>query len=189
PSPGGVLARFDAAAIKAQPGVLGVVEIPSGLAVVAAHFWQAKRALDAADLVFAPGPLQAYSTQRQRSAYRDLLNSAALDEKAKAGDAPGILHSSAKVLTATFEIPAQAHATMEPMNCTASVSADRCELWVPTQGVEITHAAAKQLTGLRDDQIVIHRTLLVGGFGRRLLADFSQIAIMVAKAMQRPVKV
>ena len=78
---------------------------------------------------------------------------------------------------------------MEPMNGTAHVTADRCELWIPTQGVEITHAAARQMTGLSDDRIVIHRTLLGGGFGRRLLADFAQAAITVAKAVGRPVKV
>jgi isoquinoline 1-oxidoreductase beta subunit len=77
---------------------------------------------------------------------------------------------------------------MEPMNCSAHVTADRCELWVPTQGMDITQAVARQMTGLRDDQIVINRTLLGGGFGRRLLADFVRIAITVAKAAGRPVK-
>src|SRR5262249_32319271 len=89
---------------------------------------------------------------------------------------------------ADYEIPFQAHATMEPMNCTAHVTSDFCELWVPTQGMEITHGVAMQMTGLKPGQIKIHWTLAGGGFGRRLLADFVQQAILIAKAAGRPVK-
>src|ERR1700730_5976670 len=189
PSQGGSLARFDAAAIKAQRGVLAVVEIPSGLAVVANDYWTARRALDGADLAFSAGPIAGYSTEKQRSDHAGLLKAASFDSRAKVGDGNAALASANKVFEATFDIPAQAHATMEPMNCTAYMTADRCELWIPTQGVEITHAVAKQMTGLSDDRIIIHRTLLGGGFGRRLLADFAQIAIVVGKAVGRPVKV
>jgi isoquinoline 1-oxidoreductase subunit beta len=189
PSPGGSLVNFDAAAIAAQPGVLAVVEIPSGIAVVAKDFWTAKRAADGAKLSFVPGPTGDYSTDRQRADHAALLKTASFDSKAKVGDSAALLASAGKLFEATFEIPAQAHATMEPMNGTAHVTADRCELWLPTQGMEITRAVAKQMTGLPDDRILIHRTLLGGGFGRRLLADFAQIAITVARAVGRPVKV
>lgn len=189
PSQGGSLTHYDRAAIKAQRGVLDVVEIPSGLAVVAEHYWDAKRALDRATLVFGQGPLKGYSTEGQRAEHAEFLKTASFDSKKKIGDAAAALATVGKVYDAIFEVPAQAHATMEPMNCTAHVTADRCEFWIPTQGVEITHAVAKQITGLRDDQIVIHRTLLGGGFGRRLLADFARIAVIVSKAAGRPVKV
>jgi isoquinoline 1-oxidoreductase subunit beta len=189
PSQGGSLVKFDAAAITRQRGVHAVVEIPSGLAVVASNYWTAKRALDGADLSFVPGPIGSYSTERQRADHAALLKTASFEQKAKVGDSHAITASADKVFEAVFEIPAQAHATMEPMNCTAHVTADRCELWIPTQGVEITHAVARQMTGLRDEQIVIHRTLLGGGFGRRLLADFAAVAIVVAKAVGQPVKV
>ena len=189
PSQGAALARYDAAAIKAVPGALDVVEIPSGLAVVAEHFWTAKRALDDASLDFAPGPIKDYSTQAQRAEHMALLGTGDFAASKSTGDAKAMLAAARDVHEGVFEIPAQAHATMEPMNCTAHVLADRCELWVPTQGVEITHAVAKQVTGLRDNQIVMHRTLLGGGFGRRLLADFALIAIQVAKAVGWPVKV
>lgn len=189
PSPGATLKPFDMAALKAQPGVRAVVEIPSGLAVVAQDYWTAKRALDQTELAFAPGPLTDYSTEAQRRDYTARLTTAAFDINAKVGDNDAALAAAGKAYQATFEIPAQAHATMEPMNCTAHVTADRCELWCPTQGVELAHAVAKRLTGLPDDRVIIHRTLLGGGFGRRLLADFMQIAIVVAKAVDRPVKV
>jgi isoquinoline 1-oxidoreductase beta subunit len=189
PSQGGSLVDFDATAIAAQRGVQAVVEIPSGLAVVAKDYWTAKRAIDGAKLSFAPGPIGGYSTDGQRADHAALLKTAAFEQKAKVGDSHAILASAGKVFEAIFEIPVQAHATMEPMNCTAHVTAGRCELWIPTQGVEITHAVARQMTGLSDDRIIIHRTLLGGGFGRRLLADFAQVAIVVAKAVGRPVKV
>jgi isoquinoline 1-oxidoreductase subunit beta len=189
PSQGGSLVKFDAAAIATQRGVQAVVEIPSGLAVVAKDYWTAKRALDAANLSFAPGAIVGYSTERQRADHAALLKTASFEQKAKVGDSHAVAASADKVFEAVFEIPAQAHATMEPMNCTAHVTEDRCELWIPTQGVEITHAVARQMTGLRDEQIIIHRTLLGGGFGRRLLADFAAVAIVVAKAVGRPVKV
>ncbi|MGW1424565.1 molybdopterin cofactor-binding domain-containing protein [Bradyrhizobium manausense] len=189
PSPGGSLVRFDAAAIKAQRGVEAVIEIPSGLAVVAKDYWTAKRAVDNADLAFMTGPIADYSTQKQRADYAAFLTTAAFESRAKVGESEAALAAADKVLAASFEIPAQAHASMEPMNCTAHVTADRCELWIPTQGVEITHAVAKQMTGLSDDSIIIHRTMVGGGFGRRLLADFAQLSIVVAKAVGRPVKV
>jgi isoquinoline 1-oxidoreductase subunit beta len=189
PSQGGALVKFDAAAIKARAGVLAVVEIPSGLAVVARDYWTAKRALDGADLAFAPGPIAAYSTDGQRADHAALLKTATFEPRVKTGDSDSAFAAAAKPYEAVFEIPAQAHATMEPMNCTAHVTANRCELWAPTQGVEITHAVAKQMTGLSDAEIVIHRTLLGGGFGRRLLVDFAEIAIVVARAVGKPVKV
>lgn len=189
PSQGGVLLGYDAAAIKAKPGVITVVEIPSGLAVVATHYWQAKRALDGAVLRFGPGPLKGYSTERQRRYYTKLLKTASFDLKQKTGDADGVLAAAGIVHDALYEIPAQAHATMEPMNCTAHVTSDHCELWVPAQGIEMTHVVARQTTGLRADQVVMHRTLLGGGFGRRLLADFVRDAIIVSRAAGRPVKV
>ncbi|MBW8744964.1 MAG: xanthine dehydrogenase family protein molybdopterin-binding subunit [Sphingomonas sp.] len=188
PSPGGKLEHYDEKAILARRGVLAVVEIPSGLAVVADRYWTAKRALDEGGLVFSAGPMAGYSTTSQRADHAARLKSAEFMTKKKKGDASARLASRPTPIEAVYEIPVQAHATMEPMNCTAHVTADRCELWVPTQGVDITQAVSRQMTGLRDDQIVINRTLLGGGFGRRLLADFVRIAIIVATAVDRPVK-
>ena len=188
PSPGGRLASYDAAGLKVRPGVLAVVEIPGGLAVVAERYWTAKRALDEAGLVFEAGPLKAYSTEGQRADHARRLAAGPFETKAKTGDAAPTL-AAGRVIEATYELPVQAHATMEPMNATAHVTAERCELWLPTQGVEITLGVARQVTGLPDAAIIIHRTLLGGGFGRRLLTDFVKIAITVSKAAGRPVKV
>lgn len=188
PSPGGRLTGYDKAAIMARRGVVGVVEIPSGLAVVADRYWTAKKALDAGRLTFDAGPLAAYSTQGQRADHAERLKGTDFQVKKTAGDA-GKSMAGGGLIDAVYESPVQAHATMEPMNCTAHVTADKCELWAPVQGMDITQAVAEEATGLKGDQIVIHRTLLGGGFGRRLLADFVRIAIVVANASKRPVKV
>jgi isoquinoline 1-oxidoreductase beta subunit len=79
-------------------------------------------------------------------------------------------------------------ATMEPMNCTAHVADGRCEIWAPTQGVELAQAVAAQVTGLPPERITVHRTLLGGGFGRRLLADYIKLALIAAMAVKEPVK-
>ncbi|RWC61924.1 MAG: xanthine dehydrogenase family protein molybdopterin-binding subunit [Mesorhizobium sp.] len=189
PAQGGKLASYDKAGILARPGVIAAVEIASGLAVVADRYWTAKRALDEGGLVFAGGPLAGYSTEGQRADHMARLKTGDFAVKRSDGDAKARLADAPRTFEAIYEIPAQAHATMEPMNCTAYLTADHCELWVPTQGVEITQAVIKEMTGFSDSQIVINRTFLGGGFGRRLLADFVRIAVQLAKAVNRPVKV
>jgi isoquinoline 1-oxidoreductase beta subunit len=77
---------------------------------------------------------------------------------------------------------------MEPMNCTAHVADGQCEIWAPTQGTELAQTVAAHVTGLSTDKIIIHRTLIGGGFGRRLLADFVKQTLIVAMAVKRPVK-
>jgi len=97
--------------------------------------------------------------------------------------------TTAKVaIEATYQLPFQAHATMEPMNCTAYVMPERCEIWAPTQGMELAQNVAANVTGLPAERIVIHRTLIGGGFGRRLLADFLKQTLVVAMAVKQPVK-
>lgn len=189
PVQGAALKSYDKAAILKSPGVVAVVEIASGLCVVADRYWHAKCALDAGKLVFEDSAADGYSTEAQRADYRAKLAGSDFMTKKKIGEAPAKFLAGAGVIEAIYDIPAQAHATMEPMNCTAHVTANRCELWVPTQGMQITHEVARQATGLRADQIVINRTYLGGGFGRRLLADFALIAIQVAQSVGKPVKV
>ena len=94
-----------------------------------------------------------------------------------------------KVLDVEYEMPYLQHATMEPMNCTAHVTSDSCQDRVPTQDQLGTLAAAMEVTGLSENQIKIHTTLIGGGFGRRLLPDFVTQAVIVSKALKKPVQV
>ncbi len=187
PGFGGKLAKYDAAAIKAKPGVVAVVEVPGGLAVVARTYWQARRALDSAELGWADEDADLNSASLA-ALYRERLASGPFVSKKSTGDAGAALKAAAKTLDAVYEIPFEAHATMEPMNCTAHVTGEGCDIWAPTQGVEVTLGVARQVTGLPTERIRVHRTLLGGGFGRRLLADFVKQALIVAKAVGQPVK-
>jgi len=180
---GSAVATYDAAGIKAKPGVVAVVDLPNGVAVVAKTYWQARGALDAAEIVWGDSGSRFTSGATLAPVYEEKLSGPFFSHKAEgATDLAGIK------VDAVYEVPFQAHATMEPMNCTALVADGRCEIWAPTQGVEMAQNVAAQVTGLPMDKIVIHRTMIGGGFGRRLLADFLKQTLLVAMAVKQPVK-
>ena len=180
---GAQLAAYDRESIRARPGVLDVVAVPNGLAVVARTYWQARQALDGAQLGWGPDGSELASEDALAPAYADRMTAGPFFVHLAKGDA-----ADRPALEATYQVPFQAHATMEPMNCTAWVDEGRCQIWAPTQGVELTQVVAAQVTGLPGDRITVHRTLIGGGFGRRLLADFVKQTLIVAMAVQRPVK-
>lgn len=182
------LVHYDAAALRKKPGVVAVVEVPNGLAVVASTYWQAHQALESADLVWSDEGSRLEAPQGLPTVYRERLESGPFHVHKNTGDSARALAASSVKRTAVYEIPFQAHATMEVMNCTARIARDRCDIWVPTQGVEMTQNVAMQVTGLPSDRITIHRTLIGGGFGRRLLADFVKQTLLIAKAVNAPVK-
>jgi len=185
---GARLAGYDAAAIKAKPGVIAVVELPNGLAVVADTYWQARRALDSAELRWSEEGSALSSGSGLPAVYEEKMDSGPFFTRRAEGDASPALAAAATKLDAVYRIPFQAHATMEPMNCTARVTDAACEVWVPTQGVEMCQNIAARVTGLPSERIMIHRTLIGGGFGRRLLGDFLKQTLIVAMAVKRPVK-
>ncbi|MBO0757230.1 MAG: xanthine dehydrogenase family protein molybdopterin-binding subunit [Bradyrhizobiaceae bacterium] len=181
---GSTVAKYDAAAIKAKPGIVALVEIPHGLAVVGKTYWQARSALDAADIVWSDAGSHFTSGATLAPVYAQKLSAGPFftHKSLHASDEQGT------PIEAVYEIPFQAHATMEPMNCVAHVADGRCEVWAPTQGVELAQNVVEQVTGLARDKIIIHRTLIGGGFGRRLLSDFLKQALIVAMAVKQPVK-
>jgi len=185
---GSRLVRFDAAALRAQPGVVATVEVPAGVAVVAKTYWQARQALDRAHLEWSDEGSALSCSQSLPAVYREKLAAGPFFTHKNEGQVDEAMARAATRLEAVYEIPFQAHATMEPMNCTAHVTADRCEIWAPTQGMEMFHNVAMHETGLPADRITIHRTWLGGGFGRRLLADFLKQTLVVARAVGQPVK-
>ncbi len=185
---GATLASYDAPAIRSKPGVVAVVEIPGGLAVVGKSYWQAKRALETAQLTWSEQGSSLTTSSGLPAVYHEQLASGVFETIRSVGDPAKAVVQGLVRRSAVFEIPFQAHATMEPMNCTAHVADGRCEIWVPTQGMEMSHNVAMQVTGLPRDRITIHRTLIGGGFGRRLLADFLKQTLLVAMAVKAPVK-
>lgn len=185
---GASLSHYDAAGIRAKPGVVAIIEVPNGLAVVARTYWQAKRALDTAELAWSDRGSVLATSSGLPAVYHEQLASGSFVTCKSLGDADKALSGASLHRTAVFELPFQAHATMEPMNCTAHVTNEGCEIWAPTQGMEMSQNVAMQVTGLPREKIKIHRTLIGGGFGRRLLGDFLKQALIIAMALQAPVK-
>lgn len=187
PDLGGKLRSFDAQAALAVPGVHAVVEIPNGVAVVANGFWAAQSGRRKLELVWKPGP----HAELDNAAIRARCLAVA-DEGIVArddGDAEGAFARAPKKLEALYEFPYLAHAALEPMNCTARVDTDGCELWVPTQSPTGAAETAAKITGMGLEQIRVNTTLLGGGFGRRSAHDFVEDAVHLAMRMKAPVQV
>jgi len=175
---GGQVKSYDEAAAKAVKGVEAVVPILNGVAVVADSTWHAKQGLEALKPQFEGGDSTGLDSAKVNAKLR-----AALDGMGKAEV------TAEKVLDVEYEMPYLYHATMEPMNCTAHVTSDSCEVWVPTQNQTDTLKAVMEVTDFSEDQIQIHTTLLGGAFGRRSEWDFVTQAVMVSKALRKPVQV
>jgi isoquinoline 1-oxidoreductase beta subunit len=185
---GGKLKRVDARRARAIEGVRDVVETATGIAVVAESAWAALRGRDALAITWNDGTQAALDSAQIRRRFEQAAarrGRAVRDE----GDAVAALRTATRVVEAVYETPYLAHATMEPMNCTAHVRPDGCDVWAPTQAQTEAQEAAARVAGLRPDQVRIHTTCIGGGFGRRLDQDFVQEAVEIAKAVGRPVQV
>jgi len=189
---GGKVKSFDATAAKAVPGVKDVVQISSGVAVVAAGYWEAKKGRDALKVVWDDGELATTSSESIRARFVSLAGRPGVTAR-NDGNAAGALANGAKKIEAIYEVPYLAHACMEPMNCAAHVRTDGVTIWAPTQwqygGGLGTQGIAAKLTGIPEDKIEVHTTYLGGGFGRRFELDFVIDAVETSKATGTPVKV
>jgi isoquinoline 1-oxidoreductase beta subunit len=184
---GGKVARFNADKAKAVPGVKHVVQISTGVAVVADNYWSASRGAQALEVTWDEGPLAKLTSAEILTRYKELAQKPGKVAR-NDGNADAAIAGS-KSFERTFEAPFLAHATMEPMNCTADYRADGCDVYVPTQGQTPSHQAAVAASGLAADKVKIHVTYMGGGFGRRGEADFVIDAVETSKAVGRPVKV
>lgn len=187
---GGKVVSFNAEQTRRVPGVKDVVQVPSGIAVIANGFWAAKLGREKLEIKWDDGANANLSTTAMREQFAKLAQTPGLVAK-KIGDAGKALASAAKTITAEFEVPYLAHATMEPLNCVVDLRSDSCEIWTGTQFQTGDAAAAAAAAGLKPAQVKIHTTFLGGGFGRRAnpANDFVVEAVHVAKAAKVPVKV
>ena len=187
----GKVKSFDAAAVEKMPGVKKVVQVgDSGVAVVADTWWHAKTALDALPITWDEGENAKVSS----ASIAEWLKAGLEADEAFVGNANGdvkaALAGAAKKVEAVYAYPYQNHACMEPMNATALYTADKCEVWGPTQNGEAAFAAAVQASGLPADKVETYKIHLGGGFGRRVAYhDFTTQAVLIAKQMPgTPVK-
>ena len=187
---GATVKSFDASKAKAVPGVEQVVQVPSGVAVVARHFWSASQGREALQVDWDLGPGAQVDTDRLLASYREMARTpgaVALDK----GDCDAALRAAARRLEAEYDVPYLAHAPMEPLNCAVKIEGGRCEIWTGTQFQTVEQGAAAHIAGVPPENVVVHTLFLGGGFGRRAnpRADFVSEAVHVAKAAGVPVKV
>ncbi len=187
---GGKLKSFDAAAIQSRPGVKKVLRVgDSAVAVVADTWWRAKTALDALPLVWDEGPNAAVSSASIATWLKAGLDATDAVVGNQNGDARAAIAAAPRQVEAVYSYPYQNHATMETMNATALWTAQRCEVWTPTQNGEAALAATAEAAGLPPAQCEVYKLHLGGGFGRRGATDWVRQAVEIAKQMPgTPVK-
>lgn len=184
---GGKVKRFDDAAARKVSGVKDVFEISTGVAVVADGFWSARKAREVLEVQWTPGPNANLNSEGIFKQFSQAIDSG--KPVREDGDAEKALAEAAKQISARYEVPYLAHACMEPMNCTARVTKNECEIWVPTQAQTRTQNTAMEITGLPREKVRVHTTFLGGGFGRRSESDFVRDAVETAMKLGEPVKV
>ena len=191
---GGTVASADLSAARAMPGVHKVFVVPgadglaAGVAVVADNSWAANRARNALQIEWAHPPAREQSTDRFVAEAARLAAQPPQRTITNDGDAAAALATAAKRVTADYSYPFLAHATMEPMNCTAQVTGGKVEIWAPTQLPEQGRKAVAKALGVPADAITVHMLRSGGGFGRRLASDFMVESAWIAREAGVPVK-
>lgn len=209
PAYGGSPRRFNADELKSLPGVRGVYEIPaihlthqfgetsgpgsrnyscSGVAIVADSTWATMQARKRLQVEWNEPAVVRESTETLREKMVELVGKPAAVIR-NDGNFDQAHAGAAKTVEANYEIPFLAHATMEPVNCTAHFRGGECELWAPTQIPDAAAASVAQALGIPKDHVKVHVTLIGGGFGRRLIQDYAVEAALISRAAKAPVKV
>lgn len=185
---GGKAVSFNRDKVAGLPGVVSVLDVPQGVAIIAKSYWQARKAQEQLEIEWDEGDLRGFSSEKGMSFLKRRAQADKGQVIRKDGDGNNDFDEADSILEAEFEFPYLAHATMEPQNCTALVSDTSCEVWAPTQAPDVAQVAAIQVTGLSHGDVKIHTTYLGGGFGRRLTQDYVSEAVSIAKAVDFPVK-
>jgi isoquinoline 1-oxidoreductase subunit beta len=191
PVRGATLVRFDAAAARARRGVVDVIALPQGVAVVADGYWEARTGADRLQIEWREGHGATIDSSDIIDRYEKLTEAECPQTVRDDGDARGATrtHGGRTIVEAVYRAPYLAHATMEPMNATAWLRDGRCELWVPTQAPGAVRFRVADAVGLDQRDVEIHTTMLGGGFGRRLFTDYAVEAACLAQRLGKPIKV
>lgn len=184
---GGKVRRVDDAAARKLPGVLDVLRIEDGVAVVGEHFWAASQGLGALDIDWDLGPHAGIGQADIVKGHEDASLTDGIVARQE-GDPESAIAGAAIKLDAVYQLPFLAHAPMEPINCTVHIRADVAEVWCGTQVPTRAQAEAAKAAGLALEQVTIHNHMLGGGFGRRLEAEYVGIASAFAKQVSYPLK-
>ena len=188
PVQGGSVRSFDASQAKAMPGVVDVVQIPDGVAVVADTYWHAIKARQQLRVQWDEGPNANLSTAAMFAGTRAALSSGTPIPIKKVGDADAVIAASSKVIRGEYLTQNLSHSPMEPMNFTAHFEGDRVRLIGPTQWPDNAQTTVAKLLDVKPENVSVENTFLGGGFGRRIDIDFIIQAAQISKAVKRPVK-
>jgi isoquinoline 1-oxidoreductase beta subunit len=181
---GATVRSFDASAAKAVPGVVSVVQVPGGVAVVAKGFWAAKQGRDALKIEWDDSKAEKRTSDAIMAEYRQLAEQPGASAR-KDGDATQALAGAAKKISATYSFPYLAHAPMEPLDAVVKLTADSCEIWAGDQFQTVDQGNAARTAGLDPQQVKIHTLYAGGSFGRRANArsDYIVEAVSIARAL------
>ena len=164
-------------------GIEQVIQIKSGVAIVAQSYWQARKAQKQLSIEWTKPSDYPKSTDDVFALYRQAASENRGDSKRSEGNADKVINNAAKVISAEFTTPLLAHATMEPMNCTAHVQKNKVDIWTSTQAPDVAAVAVAKVTDVDLSDVRIHNQFIGGGFGRRLSQDFvAEAAEISAKA-------
>ncbi|MGM0517563.1 MAG: molybdopterin cofactor-binding domain-containing protein [Pseudomonadota bacterium] len=184
---GGKLKSVDAAKARQAPGVVDVIELEHGVAVLARDWWSADQARQMLSIEWDEGELADLDDAAIERQFRDGLAEAR--PARTEGEGESALGDEEGTLSATYQVPYLAHTTMEPMNATAAVTDQGVSVWVPTQAPGSVQQVAAEIAGVDKDRVSVHTTFLGGGFGRRFETDFVREAVELSKRAGRPVQV
>ncbi len=185
----GTLKAVDETKLAGMNGIRQVVKLPDAVAVVADSWWRAKKAAEALPVTWDFGDNSHVSSGTIGAQLKAGLSANDARIGRADGDVDRALGQAVKRVEADYDVPFLGHATMEPQNCTAHVTADLVEVWAPTQDGETALAIAADAAGMSPDKVLIHKMMLGGGFGRRgIFQDFVRQAVLIAKAVGQPVK-
>lgn len=184
---GGKVVSFDATKAKAIPGVKDVIQVSTGVAVLADNTWSAMQGRKALSIKWDEGASASVDSASISTMFAERIQQPGVTAR-KEGNGAAALAGGAKVIEAVYEAPFLSHAPMEPMNCTAHVTADSCEIWASTQMQTPSRDTAAQIAGLPKEKVKVHTLYAGGGFGRRARVDYVAETVEVAKAAGVPVK-
>ncbi|MGM0450617.1 MAG: molybdopterin cofactor-binding domain-containing protein [Pseudomonadota bacterium] len=188
PAIGARLVSFDDTKARELPGVIDVLAIERGVAVVAESYWRALKARDELNIEWDESDAVKVTQDSVFRQYRQAADDSAGDTERGDGDAAGVIEAADDMLEAEYEAPFLAHATMEPQNATAMVTEKGLEVWAPTQGPDMARIAAARTSGYSPGDVTIHTTFLGGGFGRRLTQEYVEEVAEIASQRDEPIK-
>jgi len=189
---GSKVAEIDTSSVQNMPGVRSIVNLGDAVAIVADGYWQARQAMDQLEIEWSQSGHEALEQSNIFDQFANSLDAANANDENHAdmeiGNTAAAFAAASQVVDAEYRVPYLAHATMEPMNCTAWVHDDQCELWLGTQNPLGFAFEVAEAIGFEPEQVIAHNQYLGGGFGRRAFSDYAKQAARIAIEVSYPVK-